>query len=132
MTVLLPSRGMTWDAAGLSLFTATWVGFVGLWTAGALLSGGGLMALFSAPFWAAGAQLGRQTADTCFLTETLDVHRDQWTLRQVRSAECGWVQGTGTGAAGVSSHCCARQCPGSRALAEVGAEEAAGGRRGGL
>ena len=40
-------------------FAIAWNAFVGFWTVGAFTGGGILFALFSLPFWAAGAMLGK-------------------------------------------------------------------------
>lgn len=46
--------------AATGMFAIFWNAFVAVWTAGALMGGGILFALFSTPFWFAGVMLARQ------------------------------------------------------------------------
>jgi hypothetical protein len=56
--------------------------FVAFWTVGAVASGGVLFALFSLPFWFAGATLARQTALSALLRETLILDDKDYALKQ--------------------------------------------------
>ena len=48
-------------------FAIAWNAFVAFWTVSALAGGGVLFALFSLPFWAAGAQLVKQAFGRQFM-----------------------------------------------------------------
>lgn len=78
----IPPEGLSGQAAGAGLFVLAWNGFVAFWTFSALASGGVLFALFSAPFWFAGAQLAQQALSGAFSRERLALGRRRWRLAQ--------------------------------------------------
>jgi hypothetical protein len=78
----IPPEGLSGQAAGAGLFALAWNGFVAFWTFSALASGGVLFALFSAPFWFAGAQLAQQALSGAFSRERLALGRRRWRLAQ--------------------------------------------------
>lgn len=68
------------DAASISTggFALFWNGFVAVWTAGALASGGILFALFSIPFWAAGISMAKAAIGRQFISEQIEIGRVSW------------------------------------------------------
>jgi hypothetical protein len=72
------------DAASISTggFALFWNGFVAVWTAGALASGGILFALFSIPFWAAGISMAKAAIGRQFISEKLEIGRVAWTFER--------------------------------------------------
>jgi len=82
LDVLIPPKGLGMDTAFTGAFALVWNGFVAVWTVGALASGGLLFALFSVPFWFAGAQLARQTMAGALTRERLAVGRSKFRIGQ--------------------------------------------------
>ncbi|GLC59967.1 hypothetical protein PLESTB_001559000 [Pleodorina starrii] len=82
LDVVIPPRGFTMDTAFTGTFAIAWNAFVAVWTVGALASGGLLFALFSAPFWLAGAQLAKGALGGALTRERLAVGRKRWRLGQ--------------------------------------------------
>ena len=72
------------DAASISTggFALFWNGFVAVWTAGALASGGILFALFSIPFWAAGLSMAKAAIGRQCISEKLEIGRVAWTFER--------------------------------------------------
>jgi hypothetical protein len=72
------------DAASISTggFALFWNGFVAVWTAGALASGGVLFALFSIPFWAAGISMAKSAIGRQFVSEKLQIGRVSWNFER--------------------------------------------------
>lgn len=64
---------------GFALF---WNGFVAFWTASALASGGVIFAIFSIPFWLAGANLAKSAIGRQFVAETLEIDSVFWRLEK--------------------------------------------------
>lgn len=69
----------TLATGGFALF---WNGFVAFWTASALASGGIVFALFSIPFWLAGANLAKSAIGRQFISETLEINSVFWRLEK--------------------------------------------------
>ncbi|GIL85278.1 hypothetical protein Vretimale_10750 [Volvox reticuliferus] len=82
LDVVIPPRGFTMDTAFTGTFALAWNAFVAVWTVGALASGGLLFALFSAPFWLAGAQLARGALGGALTKERFAVGPNRWRLGQ--------------------------------------------------
>lgn len=82
LEVDIPPAGLTANTIGTGAFAVAWNAFVAFWTFSALASGGVLFALFSAPFWWAGAQLAGQAFGGGLLKEYLEVGRRDWALQQ--------------------------------------------------
>lgn len=72
------------DTASISTggFALFWNGFVAVWTAGALASGGILFALFSIPFWAAGISMAKAAIGRQFISEKIEIGRVAWTFER--------------------------------------------------
>ena len=83
LDVEIPPEGLaSSNTVGQGLFALAWNGFVAFWTFSALASGGVMFALFSAPFWFAGAQLAQQALSGAFSRERLALGRRRWRLAQ--------------------------------------------------
>ncbi|KAI8108682.1 hypothetical protein M9435_005099 [Picochlorum sp. BPE23] len=91
--VMLEKRGDTlrihippakFDSSSLATggFALFWNGFVAFWTASALASGGIVFALFSIPFWLAGANLAKSAIGRQFISETLEINSVFWRLEK--------------------------------------------------
>jgi eukaryotic-like serine/threonine-protein kinase len=62
--VFIPRKGVTGQVLSSGAFALAWNGFVGFWTLGVLTGGASsAMALFSLPFWFAGAKMTKRVAD---------------------------------------------------------------------
>jgi eukaryotic-like serine/threonine-protein kinase len=72
------------DTASISTggFALFWNGFVAVWTAGALASGGILFALFSIPFWAAGISMAKAAIGRQFISEKMEIGCVAWTFER--------------------------------------------------
>ena len=57
LSIRIPPSGANADVMYKTFFDISWLGITAAWTAGVLASGAWLMALFSLPFWAVGANL---------------------------------------------------------------------------
>jgi len=72
---------------------------VAFWTVSALAGGGILLALFSLPFWAAGASLAKQAFGRQLVREHLEISLNKWRLQQqvalARGSEPDWARGGG-------------------------------------
>ncbi|MEW5312551.1 MAG: hypothetical protein WDW38_004178 [Sanguina aurantia] len=75
LDINIPPKGMGADTLFTASFALAWNAFVAFWTFGALASGGILFALFSAPFWLAGVQLGRTALGGVLIQERLAIGR---------------------------------------------------------
>jgi len=98
LRVSIEPQGLTADGAMTASFTAAWVGFVAVWTAGALSGGGLLFASFSLPFWVAGGRLVQQTKDELFARqrrETVELGPARVKVRQEPVGLLGRVPGVG-------------------------------------
>ncbi|KAG2424567.1 hypothetical protein HXX76_014447 [Chlamydomonas incerta] len=82
LDIVIPPRGFTADTAFTGVFAVAWNAFVAFWTVGALASGGLLFALFSAPFWFAGAQLAKGALGGALTRERFAVGPNKWRLGQ--------------------------------------------------
>jgi serine/threonine protein kinase len=82
LDVEIPPEGLGGQSIGAGLFALAWNGFVAFWTFSALASGGIVFALFSAPFWFAGAQLAQQALSGAFTRERLALGRRRFRLAQ--------------------------------------------------
>ena len=82
LNICIPAKGLSMDIAFTGAFAIAWNTFVGIWTAGALASGGILFALFSLPFWLAGAQLGKNAVVGALMQEDLSVGPQKFILGQ--------------------------------------------------
>lgn len=64
LRVAVPAKGLSGETISKGVFTVAWTGFTAFWTMGVLTGGAPFaFALFSIPFWAAGARLARATAE---------------------------------------------------------------------
>jgi eukaryotic-like serine/threonine-protein kinase len=64
LRVFIPSKGVTGQVLSSGAFAFAWTGFTSFWTLGVLTGGASsIMALFSLPFWFAGAKMARKVAD---------------------------------------------------------------------
>ncbi|KAG2493916.1 hypothetical protein HYH03_007852 [Edaphochlamys debaryana] len=82
LDIEIPPRGFTADSAFTGAFAVAWNAFVAIWTFSALASGGILFALFSAPFWLAGAQLAKGALGGALTRERLAIGPRRWRLGQ--------------------------------------------------
>jgi hypothetical protein len=91
---LLPGAG---SAATTGAFAIAWNAFVAFWTISALAGGGILFALFSIPFWTAGASLLKQAFGRQLIRERLEIGLGRWALRTqlaaLRSGAADWGAG---------------------------------------
>ena len=69
-------------ALGTGVFAVAWNAFVGFWTVGALAGGGVLFALFSLPFWFAGATMVRTTLLEALMRESVTLGQGGWVVKQ--------------------------------------------------
>lgn len=87
------------NSAATGAFAIAWNAFVAFWTVSALAGGGVLFALFSLPFWAAGASLAKQAFGRQFVREHLEISLSKWKLQQqvalARGSEPDWDKGGG-------------------------------------
>lgn len=88
----IPAKGLGMDTAFTGAFAIAWNSFVAIWTVGALSSGGILFALFSLPFWLAGAQLGKQAVVGALMRERFAIGPNKFRLGQ----ELALLDGSGT------------------------------------
>lgn len=84
LDIEVPPQGMTGGTLATGGFAVAWNAFIAVWTAGALAGGGILFALFSLPFWAAGAMLARSTVSSALLRERFAIGKSKFRLTQVR------------------------------------------------
>lgn len=83
LDVTIPPKGFfNADTLMTGSFAVAWNAFVAVWTAGALASGGLLMALFSLPFWFAGIQLGKQSFGSALVKERLAIGLNRFRVGQ--------------------------------------------------
>jgi hypothetical protein len=64
--ILIPSAGFSLEIAFMVIFAIVWLGFLSMWTGGALLAGGGWFALFSILHWSVGLMLAGTILFTLF------------------------------------------------------------------
>jgi hypothetical protein len=82
LEVDIPPARLDAEALSTGSFALVWNAFVAVWTVSALAGGGLLFALFSVPFWIAGAGMGRQALARQLVRESLEVGPRRWRLRQ--------------------------------------------------
>ena len=107
----IPPAKFDGSSAATGSFAIAWNAFVAFWTMGALAGGGVLFALFSLPFWFAGAQLVKQAFGRQFIRERFEVGPGKWTLRQQlaglsnrgSNTEVNWEEGSAKEASGRSA-----------------------------
>lgn len=64
LRIVIPAKGFSGNALSKGAFAVAWTGFTAFWTVGVLTGGAPVVfSLFSLPFWAAGVQMARSTAD---------------------------------------------------------------------
>lgn len=64
LRIIIPAKGFSGNALSKGAFAMAWTGFTAFWTLGVLTGGAPVVfSLFSLPFWAAGVQMARSTAD---------------------------------------------------------------------
>jgi hypothetical protein len=80
--VTIPPAGLNMSTGFTGAFALAWNAFVAVWTVGAIGSGGLLFALFSLPFWFAGAQIGRQALVGALMRERLAFGPSRFRLAQ--------------------------------------------------
>ena len=81
LRVTIPPAGVTGETLSQGAFTAAWLGIIGLWTATAITGGAPLLfTAFSAPFWAVGGKLVRDTVSPTVVATELCIERDSWRL----------------------------------------------------
>lgn len=86
-------------------FALVWNAFVAFWTVGALAGGGVLFALFSIPFWLAGAQLAKASVAGAFLRRVGSVRACLCLRQHVRVLACLSACGAGSFTRGVFDTC---------------------------
>ena len=82
LSVEIPPAKLGSEQAYTGVFALAWNAFVAYWTVGALASGGIIFALFSLPFWFAGATLGKSALARSLIRENLDIGRQKWQISQ--------------------------------------------------
>lgn len=82
LEIEIPPEGVNSNSLGVGAFALAWNAFVAFWTISAIASGGLFFALFSAPFWFAGAQLTQQALGASMLRERFAVGRGKFRLSQ--------------------------------------------------
>lgn len=98
----IPPAKFDGSTAATGSFAVAWNAFVAFWTMGALAGGGIIFALFSLPFWFAGANLIKQAFGRQFLRERLEIGLGKWMFRQQlaglsnrgSNAEVDWEMGS--------------------------------------
>lgn len=78
----IPPAKFDGSTAATGAFAVAWNAFVAFWTVSALAGGGVLFALFSLPFWFAGASLVKQAFGRQFIRERLEIGLGRWELHQ--------------------------------------------------
>lgn len=74
LKIMIPAKGFSGNALSKGAFAVAWTGFTAFWTVGILTGGAPVVfSLFSLPFWAAGVQMARSTADEVMGCVTLIV-----------------------------------------------------------
>jgi hypothetical protein len=79
---MIPPKGLGPETAFTGAFAIAWNSFVAIWTVGAFSSGGILFALFSLPFWFAGAQLGQNAVVGALKRERFAIGPNDFRLGQ--------------------------------------------------
>ena len=81
LRVTIPPAGVTGETLSQGAFAATWLGIIGMWTATAITGGAPLLfTAFSAPFWAVGGRLVRDTVSPAVVATELCIEHDSWRL----------------------------------------------------
>lgn len=83
LDIEIPPSGFTGNSVALGGFAIFWNAFVAIWTTAALAGGGVLFALFSTPFWFAGAALIKQAVGKSLMRERLAIGKNKFRLSQV-------------------------------------------------
>jgi hypothetical protein len=101
----IPPARFDGNTAATGGFAIAWNAFVAFWTVSALAGGGILFALFSVPFWFAGASLLKQSFGRQFLRERIEIGLGKWSLQQQLAGlknrgELDWSKGGGKEAEG--------------------------------
>lgn len=105
----IPPARFDGSTAATGAFALAWNAFVAFWTISALAGGGILFALFSLPFWFAGAQLVKQTFGRQFVRERLEIGLGRWKLQTQLAglssgaggnSEVDWSKGGGKSSGG--------------------------------
>ncbi|KAK9822343.1 hypothetical protein WJX74_010055 [Apatococcus lobatus] len=129
-----PAKLLAGERIGTASFAVAWNAFVAFWTVSAIASGGALFAAFSAPFWVAGVQLGKQAFGGSFQSERLELGwadtpgiRKRWRLAarlpSIRGGSVDWnSQATGKGSREAEGACSDLQGAQLVPLAEVNGE----------
>lgn len=76
----IPPSGIGGVDPYTGVFAIAWNAFVAFWTVGALAGGGIFFALFSLPFWFAGATIAKQAIGRSLIRERLIITRSIWKL----------------------------------------------------
>jgi serine/threonine protein kinase len=105
LEIEIPPAKFDGNSAATGAFAVAWNAFVAFWTVSALAGGGILFALFSLPFWFAGASLLKQSFGRQFLRERVEIGLGKWTLQQQLAGlknrgELDWSKGGGKEAQG--------------------------------
>lgn len=82
LVIETPPAGLSGSVAATGAFAVAWNAFVAFWTVGAFAGGGVLFALFSTPFWFAGATMLRSTVLGALLRESVVLGSDGWQVKQ--------------------------------------------------
>ena len=81
LRITIPPAGVTGETLSQGAFAATWLGIIGMWTATAITGGAPLLfTAFSAPFWAVGGRLVRDTVSPAVVATELCIEHDSWRL----------------------------------------------------
>ncbi|KAK3273293.1 hypothetical protein CYMTET_18456 [Cymbomonas tetramitiformis] len=76
------AKGVTSETLGTGTFALTWNGFIGVWTVSAVTAGAPLFALFSLPFWVAGATLATEAVLPVIQETVLEIGVSKFELRE--------------------------------------------------
>jgi hypothetical protein len=82
LVIETPPAGLSSSVAATGAFAVAWNAFVAFWTMGAVAGGGVLFALFSTPFWFAGATMLRSTVLGALLRESVVLGGSGWQVKQ--------------------------------------------------
>jgi len=99
------------DSASLSTgsFALVWNAFVAFWTVSAFTGGGIIFALFSLPFWFAGASLIKGALGRQFISELLEINEITWKFERKLAILSGpdnipnWARGSSKQVSGFTS-----------------------------
>jgi hypothetical protein len=81
LSVEVPANGADASTLMQGSFATVWLGIVGMWTVTAVTAGAPLLfTAFSAPFWAAGVGMAKNTIDSALVSQMLRITPAEWSL----------------------------------------------------